>query len=121
SAQLTLNQMNEVDEFASVLKTNISLDQFDKRIRQYILTYLSRPAPSPESIHERRGVDFRKFPDGSGEYRAYGPAVDLEAFYQRHHATSGAISRSELAALDVTPDVADALRSGSDVQILSDV
>ncbi|GAA4506491.1 HNH endonuclease signature motif containing protein [Brevibacterium yomogidense] len=121
SAQLTVSQMNEVDEFASELKANISLDQFDKRIRQYILTYLSRPAPSPESIYERRGVDFQKFPDGSGEYRAYGPAVELEAFYQRHHGTSRAISRSELAALDVTPDVADALRFGSDGQVLSDV
>lgn len=121
SAQLTLSQMNEVDEFASGLKANISLDQFDKRIRQYILTHLSRPAPSPESIYQRRGVDFRKFPDGSGEYRAYGPAVELEAFYQRHHGTSRAISRSELAALDITPEVADALRFGSDGQVLSDV
>lgn len=118
SAQLTLHQMNEVDEFASELVPTLSLDQFDKRVRQYILTYLSSPATSPESIYERRGVDFRKFPDGSGVFRAYGPGVDLEALYQRHRATGGAISTNEMSALDITPEVSDALRLGSDGQVL---
>jgi hypothetical protein len=102
AARLTVRQMNGVDEFAAQLDPSRSLDQFDKKVREFIHTYIELPAPTQESIAVLRGVEFQKYPDGWGELRAFGPAVDLEALYQRVRATSRAITRNELEALTVT-------------------
>ena len=102
AARLTVRQMNGVDEFAAQLDPARSLDQFDKKVREFIQTCIEHPAPTPESIAARRGVQFEKYPDGWGELRAFGPAVDLEALYQRVRATSRAIARNELEALTVS-------------------
>lgn len=102
AARLTVRQMNGVDEFAAQLDPSRSLDQFDKKVREFIHTFMEPPAPTQESIAALRGVEFQKYPDGWGELRAFGPAVDLEALYQRVRATSRAIARNELEALTVT-------------------
>src|SRR5699024_8201454 len=102
AARLTVRQMNGVDEFAAQLDPSRSLDQFDKKVREFIQTYIEQPVPTQESIAALRGVQFEKYPDGWGELRAFGPAVDLEALYQRVRATSRAIASNELEALTVT-------------------
>ena len=102
SARLTVQQMNAVDEYAASRRPDRSLDQFDRMVREFIQTCVEQPEATPESIAALRGVEFQKYPDGWGELRAFGPAVDLEALFQRTRATSRAIARSELEALTVT-------------------
>ena len=102
SARLTVQQMNAVDEYAASRRLDRSLDQFDRMVREFIQTCVEQPEATPESIAALRGVEFQKYPDGWGELRAFGPAVDLEALFQRTRATSRAIVRSELEALTVT-------------------
>lgn len=102
SARLTVQQMNAVDEYAASRRLDRSLDQFDRMVREFIQTCVEQPEATPESIAALRGVEFQKYPDGWGELRAFGPAVDLEALFQRTRATSRAIARSELEALTVT-------------------
>lgn len=102
SARLTVQQMNSVDEYAASRRPDRSLDQFDRMVREFIQTCIEQPDTTPESIAALRGVEFQKYPDGWGELRAFGPAVDLEALFQRTRATSRAIMRSELEALTVT-------------------
>src|SRR5699024_876839 len=101
SAQLTIGQMNAVDDFALRIRPETSLDQFERRIREYIRANFDPPVRAPESIHRDRGLRLVSESDGSGALIIQGPLLPLTLSFQRTRATARALRRQELKGLDV--------------------
>ncbi len=101
SAQLTVRQMNAVDDMATQLRPEISLDQFERRVREFIRTCFDPPVRSPECIHRDRSVRLIPEADGSGALVLSGPLLPLTLSYERIRATARAMRRQELAGLEV--------------------
>lgn len=101
SSQLTVSEMNAVDEMAAKLRPEISLDQFERRIREFIRDSFDPAVRSTESIHRDRGLRLVPEPDGSGTLVIHGPILPLKLSYERVRATARAMRRQELAGLNI--------------------
>lgn len=101
NAQLTVSEMNAVDDMAMKMRPEVSLDQFERRIREFIRDSFDPAVRSPESIHRDRGLRLVPEPDGSGTLVIHGPILPLKLSYERVRATARAMRRQELAGLNI--------------------
>ena len=101
NAQLTVSEMNAVDDMAMKMSPEVSLDQFERRTREFIRDSFDPAVRSPESIHRDRGLRLVPEPDGSGTLVIHGPILPLKLSYERVRATARAMRRQELAGLNI--------------------
>ena len=123
SSQLTISQMNAVDDMAMTMRPEMSLDQFERRVREFIRDSFDPAVRSPESIHRDRGIRFVPEQDGSGTLVMNGPILPLKLKYERVRATARALRRQELAGLDINAgDAGDVNQDSADgvLQTLDD-
>ena len=99
-ALLPMPEVQALDRYLDALRPDLSMDQFEKKMRKQIRTLVPVPE-DPEAPRRNRSVRLERCDDDTGILTLTGPIPVLDALFQRTRATARAIRRREFEALDV--------------------
>lgn len=99
-ALLPMPEVQALDRYLDALRPDLSMDQFEKKMRKQIRTLVPVPE-DPEAPRRNRSVRLERCDDDTGILTLTGPISVLDALFQRTRATARAIRRRELASLGV--------------------
>jgi hypothetical protein len=97
-ALLPMPEVQALDRYLDALRSDLSMDQFEKKMRKQIRTLVPVPE-DPEAPRRNRSVRLERCDDDTGILTLTGPIPVLDALFQRTRATARAIRRRELASL----------------------